>query len=390
MPFFAELSQNPDGAAALRECLDAAAGFSGKPDLVLVFFSPHHAAQAAAFAEQAWNALQPRCLLGCPGEAIVGGDREVENGPALSLWLGSWPEETTVSQFHLTMEQTSEGLSILGWPDELGEGPPEEELLLLLADPFTFPVDEFLQRVNEDYPGVRVVGGMASGGRNPGENSLLIGSQTLTEGAVGILLQGTPRVRTVVSQGCRPIGRPLVVTKAQHNYILELGGKPPLEHLQQIWQESSPADQELLQRGLHVGRVINEYQDAFTQGDFLIRNVMGLDKNTGALAITERVRVGQTIQFHVRDAATADEDLRLLAAAAAHGRETRPAGGLLFSCNGRGTRLFEVPDHDARSIQRALGPMPLAGFFAMGELGPIGGQNFIHGFTASLVLFDDP
>jgi small ligand-binding sensory domain FIST len=208
-------------------------------------------------------------------------------------------------------------------------------------------------------------------------------------GAVGVLLQGELGIRSIVSQGCRPIGRHMVVTRAQDNVILELGGRPPLAQLQQLWQELTPEEQQLLQRGLHVGRVINEYQGEFQRGDFLVRNVLGLDRDNGSLAITDWIRVGQTVQFHVRDSQTADEDLHALLQIDLSAHERQPGGALIFSCNGRGSRLFPAPHHDARAIRTEAGPIPLAGFFAAGELGPIGGQNFIHGFTASVVLFED-
>jgi small ligand-binding sensory domain FIST len=249
-------------------------------------------------------------------------------------------------------------------------------------------VDGFLRQVNEMHRGLRVLGGMASGAGGPGENRLLVGDRVVGAGAVGVLLQGDLRVRSIVSQGCRPIGRHMVITRAQGNFILELGGKPPLVQLQQLWQELGPRDQELFQRGLHVGRVINEYQGEFQRGDFLVRNVLGLDRDSGALAVTDRVRVGQTVQFHVRDAATADEDLHALLQLDLCAHETRPQAALLFTCNGRGTRLFDAPHHDARAVRAEVGAVPVAGFFAQGELGPVGGQNFIHGFTASVVLFE--
>jgi len=293
-----------------------------------------------------------------------------------------------VTPFQLAIEQTSEGYSVLGWPDELADAAPAESLLLTLADPFTFPVDDFLGQINDERSGLRVIGGMASGAPEPGVHRLLLGGRVLNEGAVGVLLQGPIACRSVVSQGCRPIGKPLVITKAHDNLIVELGGKTALAQLQQLWQELTPRDQQLVQNGLHVGRVISEYQATFQRGDFLVRNVIGIDRSNGAVAITERARVGQTVQFHVRDAATADEDLRLLLQQAAQTQGAKPGGALLFSCNGRGTRLFSAPHHDAAAIQEAFGPVPLAGFFAQGELGPVGGQNFVHGFTASVALFE--
>ncbi len=388
MPFSSTLSTESATSAAVAECL-ARAEWQGPVDLAMVFFTPQHREAALEIAQTITESLKPRCLLGCQGETVVGNDREVEGGPALCLWLGRWTEEVELTPFHLTMEETSEGFTLLGWPDDLAETTAEDGLILALADPFTFPVDDFLRQLNELQPGLRLVGGMASGAAQPGENPLLIGSDLRGEGAVALLIRGPLKARCVVSQGCRPVGKPLIITKSKDNIILELGGKTALTQLQELWRELGPRDQELVQSGLHVGRVISEYKDSFRRGDFLIRNVMGMDRASGALAINERVRVGQTIQFHVRDAATADEDLHLLLQNDSRAHETKPQAALLFSCNGRGTRLFPEADHDARAIRAETGNVPLAGFFAQGELGPVGGQNFIHGFTASVVLFED-
>ena len=390
MPFAAALSTSPDsGKALLAACDKALVQLQTAPDLALLFFSPHHTAAAERLAAVAQQRLGATCLLGCPGESIVGNDQEIEEGPALSLWLAKLPAGVKLSPFHLVAEEAPDGISLLGWPDALDNADPAQSLILMLADPFTFPVDGFLNQINEEHRGLRVMGGMASGLREPGDCNLLLGDRVLDEGAVGVLLQGSIKCRAVVSQGCRPIGRHMIVTKGHDNIITALGGKTPLEQLQELWQELSPRDQRLLQQGLHVGRVINEYQGQFQRGDFLIRNVMGLDRTSGALAITERVRVGQTVQFHVRDADSADEDLHALLQFDRKAHERPPAGALLFTCNGRGTRLFTEPSHDARAIRAEAGDLPLAGFFAQGELGPVGGQNFIHGFTASVVLFED-
>ncbi len=259
---------------------------------------------------------------------------------------------------------------------------------MLLAEPFSFPADLLLRQLNQHRPGVPVVGGMASGAMHAGQNRLLLGSREITRGAVAVLVHGAIRLKTVVSQGCRPIGRPLVVTKAQGNAILQLGGRPAFEQLQAIYGELSPDEQQLARQGLHVGQVINEYQEQFGRGDFLVRNVQGADPATGAIAIGDVVRVGQTVQFHVRDAATADEDLNALLASAKENSKADCLGALLFTCNGRGKRLFDEPDHDARTVSKFWHDLPLAGFFAQGEIGPIGGRNFLHGFTASIVLFE--
>jgi small ligand-binding sensory domain FIST len=216
---------------------------------------------------------------------------------------------------------------------------------------------------------------------------LLLGGETFAEGAVAVYLQGGVSMRTIVSQGCRPIGKPFVVTKADRNVIVELGGKPAFTQLREIFQSLPTRDKQLVQTSLHVGRVVSEYRDHFEQGDFLIRNVIGLDPKQGAIAIGDYIRPGQTVQFHVRDADAADGELKqLVAAVAAAGGA--PAGGLLFACNGRGTRMFPEPHHDARVLAEKFGPIPVSGFFAMGELGAVGEQNFVHGHTASIVLFE--
>ncbi len=389
MPFAAALSTLRDTTAALDQaCTEALADFPGKPDLAVVFFSAHHAAEAGAIAARLDERLGPRCLLGCSGEGIVGNDQEVERKPALSLWLGSWADAVSLDAFHLAAEQTPDGFSLLGWPDALMHADPRQSIILLLGDPFTFPIDFFLDRINEEHPGLGIVGGMASGGRGPGDCRVLLGGEAYSEGAVGVLLQGPIATRCIVSQGCRPVGHHMVITRAQENIIEELGGEPPLARLQQLWRELTPRDQLLFQRGLHVGRVINEYQGEFQRGDFLIRNVLGMDRESGSLAITDRVRVGQTVQFHVRDAQSADEDLHALLQRDLKAHERKPAAALLFTCNGRGTRFFTQPNHDAAAIRAEAGGVPLAGFFAQGELGAVGGQNFIHGFTASIVLFE--
>jgi small ligand-binding sensory domain FIST len=228
---------------------------------------------------------------------------------------------------------------------------------------------------------------MASGGVAPGENRLLLGRQQFDQGAVAAMICGAVKVRSVVSQGCRPIGQPFVVTKAEGNVIYELGGTPALARLQQVFGTLSEREQIMVRQGVHVGRVLSEYQDEFQRGDFLVRNVIGADPKSGAIAIGDFVRPGQTVQFHVRDEQTADEDLRELLSAAQRG-DTPTCGALLFTCNGRGTRLFSTSNHDAGCVQEVLGRIPVAGFFAQGEIGPVGGKNFLHGFTASVALFE--
>ncbi len=389
MPFAAALSTALDARQAVDEvCWEAKRQFGeSRPELAIVFYSPHHADSVGPIARLLHGKLQPGCLIGCLGETIIGNRREVEGDPALSLWLGSWNGQATIEPFQLAMSETSEGIALLGWPDGIIDADPKQSLLLTFGDPYTFPAAElFLPRLNEDYPGLSAIGGMVSNPTGPSAGGLILNDEVVAEGAVGVLLQGNFPWRAVVSQGCRPIGRPLVITKGEGNVISEVGGLRPLDYLRGLYDDLPAHDRSLFEQGLLLGLAMNEYRDEFRSGDFLVRNLLGLDRAHGAMALADRIRVGQTVQFHVRDALSADEDLRLMLI---HEREAglQAKAGLLFSCNGRGTRLFSEPSHDAGSIQNELGPLPLAGFFAAGELGPVGGKNFIHGFTASAVFF---
>jgi small ligand-binding sensory domain FIST len=390
MPFASALATGASTRQAVDEvCAEVRTRLAGEADLAVLFFSSHHARAAEVLARTVGEHLSPRCLLGCVAESVIANDWEIEQSPAVSLWASRWARPVTMEPFHLVLERTADGPSLFGWPDELTATDAETSAVLLLGDPFTFPIDLFLRRVNEDSPGCRVLGGMASGVNGPGQCRLLLQDTVKDQGAAGVLLKGAFGLRSIVSQGCRPIGRHLVITRAQDNLILELGGKTPLALLQELWPTLTSEEQQLFQQGLHLGRVLNEYRGEFQRGDFLVRNVLALERETGALAITDRVRAGQTVQFHVRDAETADEDLRALLRLDMSAHDRKPGGVLLFSCNGRGTRLFSEPHHDARVVRAEAGDVPLAGFFAQGELGPIGGKNFIHGFTASVALFEE-
>lgn len=388
--FAAGLSTNDSFDAAFEEVVAQALGaLEGPPHLAFVFASPHHAEELDGAADRLADALGTDSLVGCTGESIVGLDREIEQSPALSVWVASLPG-AEIDSMHLRFERTADGGTLVGWPDALGGDWPEDASLLVLGEPFTFPAELLLERTNEDRPGIPVIGGMASGAASPGENRLLLGRRTLRDGAVAVRISGGPRLTTLVSQGCRPIGKPFVVTRAERNVIYQLGGKPALDQLRELFHELPNHEQRMVQQGLHVGRVVSEYQDHFEQGDFLVRNVLAIQPNDGAVAIGDYVRAGQTVQFHIRDAQTADQELREMLARLAREPELVPRGALLFTCNGRGSRLFEQPHHDAGCIRGALGDIPLAGFFAQGEMGPVARQNFLHGFTASVAVFSDP
>lgn len=356
--------------------------FESRPgDLGFVFSSQHHADQLDVIGKAVIASGVAKHVIGCSGESIVGDGREVEGECALSLWCISLPNTQIVP---VRFDRGSGGF--LGWDHEWDRPAPDDRTLLLLGDPFRFPIDEWLKYVAATNPGLKVCGGMASGASVPGQIRLMLDGTSYDNGAVGLLVNGPAKINAIVSQGCRPVGRHLLVTKAERNIIHEVGRRPTVEVLHEIYSELDPSDQAKVQDGLHLGVVINEYQEAFGRGDFLVRNVMGPYEG-GGITITDLIRVGQTVQFHVRDEETADEDLNELLAK--HRSGHNPVGALVFTCNGRGSRLFSEPDHDVAAIRQAFGPIPTAGFFAMGEIGPVGGRNFVHGYTASVVLFEE-
>lgn len=352
------------------------------PDLAFVFTTPHHALEPG-LGRQIRSALGARVLLGCTAETVVANEREYENQPTLAIWAACLPG-CQINPFHVAFERTQDGLLATGAPSS-EDGHQSSRAAFLLGDPFSCSVDSVLSHFAAEFPNLPVIGGMASGASSPGENRLYFNDGEYDHGGVGVVIQGPVSIRTVVSQGCRPIGTPFVVTKSHRNMLIELGGRPALEQLNMVYRQASSKEQSLIQRGIHLGVAMNASKCEIGRGDFLISNVIGADRDNGAIALGSLVRTGHTVQFHVRDATTADEDLQTLIT---DSLSPGPClGGLLFSCNGRGTRMFPAADHDVGVISRVAGKIPLAGFFAMGELGPIAGQNYIHGYTASLALF---
>jgi small ligand-binding sensory domain FIST len=352
----------------------------GEVDLAFIFLSPAHLVEAEAAAEAVREELAPRHLLGCIAEGVVARVSELEEGPAVAVWAGALPG-AEIECFHVAAVQTKEGIAVAGFPELDDPG-----LVALLVDPFTFPAGPFLTRLNEAHERIPLVGGIAVGGR-PGAQALILEDAVHAEGAVGAVVSGLP-VLTVVSQGCRPIGHEAVITRCEGSVVYELAGRAALEYLRREIVALSSEEQELAARGLLAGLVIDENRPEYDTGDFLMRGLLGADEATGALALGDTVRVGQTLRFFVRDAASADADLRRALGGAL--RWARPVGALLFTCNGRGTNMFPEPNHDARVVTEMLRTEAVAGFFCGGEIGPVGGKAFLHGFTATLAVFLEP
>lgn len=386
--FASALSTDHDTAAAVDEVLAQLTSALPVPtDLAIAFFTPHHIEKLGTLRHAIHDELEPTVQLGVTCEGVIGTGREVQGGPGLSVIAAHMPG----AELHPFRYEDIDWALLIKSPDALRAsiaGPLQEvRAIIMLADPFSTPIMSLLPAIEEAMPDVPVIGGMASGGRHPASNRLMFGDEWMESGAVGLAIGGGVRVDCTVSQGCRAIGTPYVITKSQRHLVQELGGRNALLVLQEMAQNLSEDDRQLISTtGLHVGRVIDEYKSRFGRGDFVIRGISGIDEKSGYVAIGDpQVRVGQTIQFHVRDQQTARQDYELLLELQKlHGQA---GGALLFSCNGRGTHLFDTPHADAQMTQDALGPVPLAGFFAAGEIGPVGSQNFIHGHTACLAVF---
>jgi small ligand-binding sensory domain FIST len=376
------LSTLDDTVPAFEEAASAARGQLGvDADLAVVFASHSHLDAIDDALAVVDELIGPRNLIGCCAQGVVGSGREVEVGAGASVWAAALPG-AEVETFHVVARPEADGAVIDGLPD-----PGGADLALLLSDPITFPVERLLDSLALEQPGLPVVGGIASGARSVEDAVLFHGREPLEDGAVGALLRGVD-VLPCVSQGAAPIGPEMVVTASEENLVLELASKPALEKLGEVIAELDPRERALAATGLLLGVVIDENKPAYGRGDFLIRGLLGADQSTGALAIGDRPRVGQTVRFHVRDARSADEDLHAalaLQTEALGGR--RPSGALLFTCNGRGSHMFSVPNHDAGALDKSLDGAPVSGFFCAGEIGPVGGRNFLHGFTATIALF---
>ena len=365
----AALSEHPDSATAVGEVIGEILEAVGpSPDLAVLFTSASHREAISEMADAIHQVLAPAALLGATAVSVIGGPLEVEERPAVSLWAAT---QCPAQPVRLEAVRGPDGWAVGGMPANA------EGTLLVLPDPFTFPSEVLLTA----GPDLTVVGGLASAAGQPGGNRLVLNREVYDDGAVGVLVDPGVEIRTVVSQGCRPIGQPFTVTKSDGNIVAEMGGRTAVDRLRETLMDLDEADRSLVSKGLHVGVVIDEHKSEFERGDFLIRGLIGADEESGALAVGDTVEVGTTVQFQVRDAATADEDLRELMADASAG------SALVFTCNGRGTHLFDGPDHDAAVVHEALNRAPVAGMFCAGEIGPVGGHNFLHGFTASVVLF---
>jgi len=355
--------------------------------LGLVFMTPHYFDSAAQILEVLRLHAQIPLLLGCSSSSLIIGAQEIEDQPGLVVSLLALPG-AELHGVHFTQEQVEQASGPAYWHSATGLTPDQINGWLVLADPFSLDAETWLRGWNDAFPKKPIQGGLAGG--EPGEHGvqLYLDGQVLEGGGVAVAFGGQVELLSVISQGCTPIGETWTITKADNNFIHEIGNRPAYEVLAETFNKLSPEEQRKTSGNLFIGLVVNEYLEDFHRGDFLVRNILGGDPKSGSLAVGALPRQGQTMQFQRRDAAAATEDMHELLNRLTPRLEGRPVyGGCLFNCNGRGHRLFGHPNHDAGLVQEKAGPLALTGFFCNGEIGPVGPRNFLHGYTASLAIF---
>lgn len=366
-------------------------------DLAFVFVSAAFASEYSRVLPLLQRLVEVPVLVGCSGGGVAGGGVEIEGEPAVTLSLAILPD-VTLYPFHLEAAELPDLDSPpQAWAKVLGVEPQAQPQFLLLADGFSSDISDLIRGLDFVYPTATKVGGLASGARIPDGNALFLNHTLYRTGVVGVALSGNIAVDAIVAQGCRPIGQPLRISETERNVILGLEEQVPLQVLQETVQQLNSADRQLVRTSLFAGMVMNEFKENPEPGDFLIRNILGIDPRTGAIAIGDRLRPGQRLQFHLRDAQTSAEDLRHVLeryrqtyrAGVEEGSKTDggPKGALLFSCLGRGSYLYGEPNHDTEVFQRLVGDLPMGGFFCNGEIGPVGGTTFLHGYTSVFALF---
>jgi small ligand-binding sensory domain FIST len=384
----AALGQHPAWEGALAEAMSRMPVLPGRErvDLIFLFASAEYADEFPELISSARAVAPARTLIGCSSQGVIATAREVEGEPALSLLSLSLPR-AALHAVRLTQHHRDRCPRPEDWHRATGVGPRDASAWFLFADPFTVEAEALMTGLSDAYPGAPIVGGLASGDFRLRRTHVWLDDDVWDDGAVALALGGEYEIRTIVSQGCTPIGEPWTITGARGQVVETIAGRPAYQVLVETIHALPPAMQQRIRGNLFVGLAMDEHRDPLRRGDFLIRTLQGGDSESGTLMVGAMPRMGQTIQFQVRDRRAADQDLRELLQSAKSdlgGRE--PIGALLCSCNGRGVGLFGLTDHDARAVTDHLGPTPLAGFFCNGEFGPVGSRNFLHGYTASIAL----
>ena len=388
MKWASAISESENVEEAVSECAESIKSIVGNsPDLVFVFPSFNFSGQFKDISNALSKHFENSVIMGCSGNGVIGAGREVEHTPGFAMCAAELPE-VEITPFHISDSDLPDGDDPPNkWENVLGVSRESRPNFVLLADPFSVRGENLLMGMDYAYPDCKIVGGLASGGTQPGSNALYLNNITYDHGIAGVALSGNIEISTIVAQGCKPIGSLSRITKCERNILQELDGRSPFDILGETYNELNEADQKLFQNSLFLGVVMDPFESSPGIGDFLIRNIVGANPDAGQLAVGQMLREGQLVQFHLRDAQTSTENLSNMLdeyQSTPFGPET---GALMFSCLGRGKYLYEEPDHDTDLFREKIGDLPLTGFFCNGEIGPVSGSTFLHGYTSSFGIF---
>jgi small ligand-binding sensory domain FIST len=382
----AAIAEDSDWQPALDRVLADVKSAVPIVDLAFLFANSAFAQDFPTIARRTLTEIGATTLIGCSGQGVIGPMREVEGPPAISLMGMSLPG-ANLRSVRIEPSQSQSWTQPEDWHRGTDVPPSQVNAWLLFVDPFRMDVDGLVKGLSAAYPGTPVLGGLASGNPHARQTFVFLDGESYADGAVAVAIGGAYTVKSIVSQGAEPISMPWTITDAQGHIIKSIGMRPAFEVLKEALESLPEEKQRRAQRNLLVGLAIDERRDEFRRGDFLIRNLMGADQKSGAIAVGAYPKVGQTIQFQVRDGEAADQELQLMLTRARDELGGKPpVAAVVCSCNGRGVSLFGIPDHDAKSIAENLGVTSMAGFFCNGEIGPIGNEVFVHGYTASIAL----
>ena len=385
MKWYSSVSEKRTIQEAFKECtLNINRGTNDEVNLVLAFVGSDFADSYFLLPDMVADEFPGAVFIGCSGNGVIGNAKEIEHRPGFSLSAAILPD-VVIQSFHVKDEDLPDGDdSPHKWEDLIGVKATEKPNFIILADPFSMRGQNLVNGLDYAFPGSTVIGGIASGGHQPEENTLFLNQKHVAKGIVGVALHGNVRIDTIVAQGCRPVGDLMRITKCDRNIVEELDGQKPFVILGEIYSKLSEPDRKLFQNSLFLGVVMDHFEDDPAIGDFLIRNVLGADQEKGVISIGEMLQEGQIVQFHLRDSQTASENLReMLQSYDYDPSEDEGAGALLFSCLGRGSYLYGKADHDTDLFVEQVGDLPLTGFFCNGEIGPVGESTYIHGYTSA-------
>ncbi|MEM7542990.1 MAG: FIST N-terminal domain-containing protein [Pseudomonadota bacterium] len=380
-------------ATEIETALDelvAACPFEDDADIAFLFVSGQHRAHFDRLPAMLRERIGIRCLVGCSASGVVGGGDEVEHRASLGLTLGCLPD-VRVDYWHIDANELGPGSAHSERCAALAarlNGKPAQ--ILILADPFSFPAEQLLRSLEGAFPTSVIAGGLASGGQAAGEIAVFVDDTAHYSGALVVALEGDIEVVSAVAQGCRPIGEPMFISAYEQNKITSLDGKAPMELLAEVFTTLSESDKALVRHSLFLGLAMDPGESMHKRGDFLVRNIMGIEQESGALWVGAEVREHQVVQFHLRDAQTSSEDLKMQLQKMKGRLDPSASGALLFSCTGRGRGLYGLPNHDSDLMTQQVGEIPIGGFFCNGEIGQVGSTTFLHGYTSAIVVFQKP